>query len=141
VDLRRALLLFAIVLGVAAIASSIARPPERDGGSAGDRGAGRHVEQSAGADASRPAARTVAVRADRPLRKVELASGRPVTLLVAVTAPGQIEIPRLGLVEDAERLTPARFDLLVSSPGRYPVSLRQASAPKRHQEIAVLAVK
>gem|GEM_PF-4038548 len=63
------------------------------------------------------------------------------TLLVAVTAPGQIEIPRLGLVEDAERLTPARFDLLVSSPGRYPVSLRQASAPKRHQEIAVLAVK
>jgi hypothetical protein len=142
VDLRRALLLFAIVLGAAAIASSIARSPERDRAPASDttsEGAPQATEAVATA-ASPRATRAVTVRAGRRLRAVELSPGRPLTLIVAVKAPGQVEIPRLGLIEDAEPLTPARFDLLVSSPGRYLVSLRRASDPERHEGVAVVTV-
>ncbi len=38
---------------------------------------------------------------------------------MAVEAAGTVEIPRLGLSASAEPLTPARFDVLPTEPGRY----------------------
>jgi hypothetical protein len=124
VELRRALLLFAIVLGLAAIVSSLARPPV--GEDQDDRGA-----PPAGSDAptqptasSRPAARrTPEIRfVVGGKRKTEtLTAGTAATVTVAVEEPGQVSIAGLGLTGQAAPLTPARFDVLSTRPGRYAV--------------------
>jgi hypothetical protein len=141
VDLRRALLLFAIVLGLAAIASSIARPPERDEKPvpAHDRAAPQATDVSA--DVTPVSAETVEISAGAHPRDVRLAQGRETTLHVSVKRRGQVEIPRLGLIDDAEPLTPARFDLLVSAPGRYPVLQRPTAASERPVRLATLVVR
>jgi hypothetical protein len=46
-------------------------------------------------------------------------AGDATTVEVAVTEPGSVEIPGLGLSAPADPLTPARFDVLASRPGRY----------------------
>jgi hypothetical protein len=129
VDLRRALLLFAIVLGLAAIASSIARPPEdddkRDARVPATESSGR-VEATSVPDAS-AGERTIRLRPGIKKKSWRLIARRPATLIVAVAEPGQVEIPKLGLVQPAEPLTPARFDLLISTPDRIRVFLRAAS--------------
>jgi hypothetical protein len=48
-----------------------------------------------------------------------LPEGTAVTVEVAVAEPGDVQIPGLGLSAAAEPLTPARFDILATSPGRY----------------------
>ncbi len=115
--LRRALLLFAIVLGLAALASTISRPESTD-----DEAPPATTEATApptvapGAGAGEPA--EVSFDAAEPrVRKLE--AGRAATLRVAVDAPGSVEIPQLGLSAAAEPLTPAHFDVLLSQPGRY----------------------
>jgi hypothetical protein len=90
---------------------------------------------------SPPDGRTVEIQARRKVRTVNLARGRPATLLVGVREPGQVEIPGLGLIADAEPLTPARFDLLLASPGRYRVLLRRSRTPGRSVAVGVLTVK
>ena len=121
---RRALLLFAIVLGLAAVAASLSRPGDEQRASAPEqattstpeadtapRAEPRDVADSAGT-VELNAAEDEAVRID---------AGHSTTLEVAVVEPGQVTIPDLGLTAVADPLTPARFDLLVSSPGRYPI--------------------
>ena len=56
-----------------------------------------------------------------------LAAGRPATVVVSVEEPGQVEIPLLGVGEPAEPLTPARFEVLASEGGRYPISFTPAA--------------
>jgi hypothetical protein len=115
VHLRRALLLFAIVLGVAALAAGLSSPSERS-----DR---------APADEGRPAVTVPAVSgapaevhfdATEPRRRAVFA-GQAAEVYVEVDRPGQVEIPDLGLSAVAEPVTPARFDLLQQQPGRYPI--------------------
>jgi hypothetical protein len=54
------------------------------------------------------------------VRRVE--EGQPATLLVEVDEPGLAEIEELGLSASGDALTPARFEVLVSDPGRYELS-------------------
>lgn len=126
---RRALLLFAIVLGVAALAASLSRP--------GDEEASR---PPAPATTTTPAPEQVPEAspgneeptevADAPetiemdatedeTRRLE--AGRSASVEVAVGEPGQVTIPLLGLSGPADPLTPARFDVLVNAEGRYPI--------------------
>jgi hypothetical protein len=132
-DLRRALLLFAIVLAVAAIASSIARPPESDEGSdeppqASSQGSDAARDGSPSAEpVAAPGTETLRLRAGRKPRVVELEQGVPGTLLVSVETPGEVAIPALGLVQPAEPLTPARFEVLISQPGRHAIFAQPAS--------------
>jgi hypothetical protein len=60
-------------------------------------------------------------------------------LVVEVEQPGLVEVPGLGLTADADRLTPARFELWVHRPGSYAVTLTPAGSnePRR---IGVLRV-
>ena len=118
VHLRRAMLLFAIVLGVAALVASLSPPRE---------------ERQAKTTASepRPAAppTATATPAPEPSRALEfdaeqneslrVRSGAAATVLVAVEVPGSVDIPDLGLTQAANPHTPARFDILAPSPGDY----------------------
>jgi hypothetical protein len=126
VHLRRALLLFAIVLGLAAIAASVSRPRENAGGrdtpapgfppptqtertptvSPGNAGAGE------------PPVEVTFNHAERdPTRRVK--PGQATTVVVEVDEPGQVEIPDLGLSTFGEPLTPARFEIFETEPGTY----------------------
>lgn len=121
--LRRALLLFAIVLGLAALATSVTRAP-RDG----DRDEPTPPSTSTEETASPGPGTAAELRLPGPRggRSVALESGRAVTLLVSVREPGEVELPDLGLTTSAEPLTPARFELLGPEPGSYAVRFTPA---------------
>jgi hypothetical protein len=123
VHVRRALLLFAIVLGMAALAASVSRPPQE-----------RKTEQRR-EPAPTTAAPTPASQAPKPLsfdagepESRRLPTGRAASLEVAVDEPGSVDIPMLGLTAPAEPLTPARFEVLPASPGRYEIRFTPAAS-------------
>lgn len=142
--LRRALLLFAIVLGLAAIAASVSRPPEEN--------AATDTEQAVPPQADTETAPTATPGADTGLPRVELTfdasdpsaqrmwAGQAATLVVAVDEPGQAEIGGLGTSADAQPLTPARFEVLPSAPGRYPIYFTPAAGDEQ-SKAGTLVVK
>jgi hypothetical protein len=122
VHVRRALLLFAIVLGLAAIAASISRTPEsgeRAQQPSADPGTDTAPSVSAGSAAEGPVEVVFDASRDQ-VRRVE--ERQPATVLVEVDEPGLAEIPDLGLSANGDAVTPARFEVLVSDPGRYELS-------------------
>jgi hypothetical protein len=128
VHVRRALLLFAIVLGLAAIAASLSRTGDEDPLRAPQQAttstpepepettprAAPREETTEVADGTT----TVELNAAED-KSARIEAGRSVTLEMAVVEPGEVTIPDLGLTAAADPLTPALFDLLVTSPGRY----------------------
>jgi hypothetical protein len=124
VHLRRALLLFAIVLGLAAVAASVSRTdrtrPAPSPPSAGTttETAGPGTDTTPGPD---PGTRTLSFdqAGRRQVRK--LAVGQAATVVVKVAQAGQVEIQELGGVRPAEPATPASFDIFGDRPGRFPV--------------------
>jgi hypothetical protein len=140
VELRRALLLFALVLGLAAIVTSISQPRE----------SGRHRKPSVTppeADAPtarpRPPLRSDGVvrfpRGRHPVVRA-LRAGEAAQVVVEVSQPGQVEIEGVGLSEPAEPETPARFDVLLAEPGRYEVAFTPA-ARVESRRIGTLVVR
>jgi hypothetical protein len=134
VHVRRALLLFAVVLGLAALAASVSRQPEETRRPAEQPAAGTETapEPEASPGVATPSGATpsttpveVVFEAERDQsRRVE--AGQPATVLVKPEQPGLVEIPDLGVTAPAEPLTPARFDLLVSEAGRYHIAFTPA---------------
>jgi hypothetical protein len=122
VELRRALLLFAIVLGLAAIATSISRPPERRERAQEPQASAPVPSPRPGSSGSREIVFTPAARP--PTERLE--AGTPATVVVEVVESGQVEIEGLGLSGFAEPLTPARFDVLASREGSHRVRFRPA---------------
>jgi hypothetical protein len=123
---RRTLLLFAIVLGLAALATSVAQSPRRQARPEAEPGAAQRSPTAA-----RPAGSArVVMRIDRRgrARMRVLAAGAPATLLVEVPEPGEVELAGLGLTGAANPLTPARFELLPEQPGRHAVIFDPAGA-------------
>jgi hypothetical protein len=131
VHLRRALLLFAIVLGLAAIAASVSRTPEESGE--------RETQPAVQSDTEALPEPSVSPGDATPAGGVQelvfdaardqtrrLDAGRPATVLVEVDEPGLVEIGNLGLSAPAEPLTPARFDVLRSNPERLPITFTPA---------------
>ena len=116
--LRRAVLLFALVLGLAAVATAVSGSRRER---AAEQRSPRAVEPPAGS-AAPPEARGPAHIRFRPgdaVRVRHLHVGQPALLTVEVSRPGQVEIPGLGLTAPADPVTPARFDVLASEPGRF----------------------
>ena len=136
--LRRALLLFAIVLGLAAVAASVSRPreesnPEPPLTTAPDPQAAEPQPATGTGqielffDAAAPRAQVTQV-------------GEAATVYVAVPRPGQVGIADLGLGTTAEPLTAARFDLLPSRAGRFPITFAPAGG-EGPQEAGTLVVR
>lgn len=124
------MLLFAIVLGLAAVSASLVRPPTagRQGGAPEEPATERGRAPTARPGTGRPRRGSQEVRLDagERARSQRLASGRPAVVTVAVERPGQVEIPELGLTAAAGPHTPARFDVLPDEPGRHEVTFAPA---------------
>jgi len=138
VHLRRALLLFAVVLGLAALAASVSRSPRERGERATRAPEPAPAPQAVpGPPAARPSHLAFAA-GGRP-RTIRMREGRSATITVKVHEPGQVELRGLGLTAAAEPLTPARFDVFADRPGRYRVRFTPASRPEA-ETVGVLRV-
>jgi hypothetical protein len=131
VHLRRAILLFALVLGLTALAAAVS--PSRDS-SDGDGGA--VVAPAPAVSASEALARQIVLDARRSLRRAPklLRARTNEHVVVSVIAPrgGLATIPDLGRTATVSA-APARFDLLAPGPGRYDVMFEAANSdePRR----------
>ena len=140
-ELRRALLLFAIVLGLAAVVTSFSRPAQRD-----DEDASRPpaVQPGSARAEPRPVARgpkrlsfsTVGKPSTR-----RLAANRPATVTVGTRRAGEVELAGLGFAAAAEPLTPARFEVLERRPGRYEVRFTPAGTEETRTVGTLLIVR
>ncbi len=140
-ELRRALLLFAIVLGLAAIAASISRPSSQDetdtAATAPPRG--RSTPTAGPAPGPGPPAE-ITFEADLQPETETVPAKRALTVTVTAYEPGQVEIERLGLTAPAEPSAPARFDLLAGSPERYALTFTPVKTGEQ-RKIGVIEVE
>ena len=118
--LRRALLLFAMVLGFAALAATISQAPRRESPSRTAASAPLPPAPVSGPDQVRLSAR------GKP-RTLRLRADASNTLVVSVPEPGQVELGGLDLISAAEPSTPATFPLSLD-PGRYRVLFAPAGS-------------
>jgi hypothetical protein len=124
VHLRRAILLFALVLGLAALAAAVS--PTRD--------ETRPAFAPSPPDGSSSAVpRQVAFGGSRKARIRRARQGEHIVVSVVSEAGGLATIPRLGRTGSASPDAPARFDLLAPQPGRYDVMIEPSgsSEPQR----------
>lgn len=123
---------------MAAIASSIARPPEDD-----DKRASTTMAPPAGAAepaATSPQPATIEFRPAAKPQTRRLEVGQPATVLVGVETPGEVDIPSLGLTEPAEPLTPAVFELLVTDLGSHAIVVQPAASETLPSKVGTLEV-
>jgi hypothetical protein len=144
VHLRRALLLFAIVLGLAAVAASVSRPRSDSGTSAPFRPPATTTERSEAPPTATPAPGGPApveltFFAAEP-RAQRIQAGQAATVFVEVKEAGQVEIADLGMSAAAEPLTPARFDVLTQATGRHPITFLPSADQAAVQRIGTLVV-
>lgn len=133
-----------VVLGVAAIASSIVRPPDgRDERSATDRSGGTGTRPGSAAAEPTPESPPPTTIEFEPAAKPqthELTVGQPATVLVNVQTPAEVRIPSLGLTGVAEPLTPAVFEVRATEPGRHAIAIQPAAADTLPSKAGVLEV-
>jgi hypothetical protein len=117
VHLRRALILFALVLGLTALAASIApapRTPQQ-----------QVVTPPPPPPAAAPAGTvTVSFAAPAPRKRPparKVVPGSHVVVQVVSASPGDVRIPKLGRIDSVTPNTPARFDLIAPAAGPYDV--------------------
>ncbi len=145
-ELRRALLLFAIVLGLAAIVASVSRPRAEEGT---DTAAETPPAETPPEERSTPTAgpapgpgppAEIAFEADLQPETRTVPARRAATVTITAYEPGQVEIERLGLSAPAEPNGPARFDLLTGSPETYAVTFTPVETGER-RKIGVIEVE
>jgi hypothetical protein len=148
VHLRRALLLFALVLGVAALAASFSRPNDSgDPLTPPDQTQTQTETESETAPSATPGGAPVSTGGPPATLEFDaaqdqtrrLATGVAATVEVIVDEPGQVSIPLLGLTAPAEPLTPARFDVLATDAGAYPLVFTAAQGDEE-REVGTLTV-
>jgi hypothetical protein len=126
VHLRRAILLFALVLGLTALAAAVS--PSRD-----DSGTAVAPAPPVSAAQALPRQIVLDTRHSRRVRLLRAHTDEHV--VVSVLAPGGAlaTIPRLGRTASVSASAPARFDLLAPAPGRYDVMLEASDSnePRR----------
>jgi hypothetical protein len=128
VHFRRAILLFALILGLAALAAAVSPTRETGGpaltppqaGPRGDSGVVRRLAFAVGGKRTRRAR-----------------EGEHVVVSVASEAGGVATIPRLGQTATVAPSAPAQFDLLAPPPGRYDV-LITATGANRARRVGTL---
>jgi hypothetical protein len=126
VHIRRALLLFAIVLGMAALVASFSRPPENR--TATERSEEPGPATAAPAPVDNPPRPISFDATSRERRRLE--QGRAATVEIAVDEPGTVEVPDLGLTASADEHTPARFEVFPTRAGSYEILFRPAAGDR-----------
>lgn len=127
---------------MAAIASAIARTPDRDGDRAAESSATTTGPSAPAAEPTpkSPEPTTIEFRPAAEPQTRELEIGQPATVLVDVETPGQVDIPSLGLTQPAEPLTPAVFELLVDEPGSHAITIQPAAPETLPSKVGTLEV-
>jgi hypothetical protein len=134
--LRRALLLFAVVLAASALVASLFQPTEQPA-----RPQPPTSGSAPGPTAQRaPAERAASFDARRTPVTRRLRQGASVRLTVRVERAGLVALRGLDLEDAAEPLTPATFDVLLDTPGRYAVWFIP-SAGGRPRKIGMVVVE
>ena len=124
--IRRALLLFAIVLGMAALVASFSRPPENRTATEPSKEPGQATAAPAPVDnPPRPISFDATSRDRRRLEQ-----GRAATVEIEVDEPGSVEVPDLGLTASADEHTPARFEVFPTRAGSYEILFRPAAGDR-----------
>jgi hypothetical protein len=139
VEIRRALLLFAIVLGLAAVATSVSEPGKRKDEKQAATPAPSIPKAAPQPSPSAPVALRFDERDAKSVRRT-LTAGRAATVTVKVGEPGQVTLEGLGLTSSADPLTPARFDVLADLPTTHRVSFTP-SGTEEAQPVGELVVK
>ena len=134
-QLRRALLLFAIVLGLAAVVASLSSP--------GDRRDAR--KSTPVAPTPRPGsapAGPLKVRFDAGAAPAihRVPAGQAATVVVESSLPGTIDLEGLGLTAPVAPFAPASFEVLATRPARHEVRLT-AAGEERSRSVGVLVVR
>ena len=123
--LRRALLLMALVLGVAAVVEALVPVPRQRSAAPPSQPVVTPAPTDTGGTT-----RTVGFRyppaAEPPVRRLPV--GTHVILVVSSAETGQVSLEGLGQVQAVEPGTPAGFDLLMSGAGRYAVAFQPEAA-------------
>jgi hypothetical protein len=122
VHLRRALLLFAIVLGLAAVAASVSRPRDESDPPPVQTTPEPTVAPGTAEDESSSGGEVELYFDAADPRAHGMDAGQAATVFVAVPGAGQVGIADLGMSSTAEPLTPARFEVLTSQTGRFPIT-------------------
>jgi hypothetical protein len=134
VHLRRAILLFALVLGLTALAAAVS--PTRNE----DPPASAPV---LGVPSSAVLPRALAFDARDPgapeIRRAR--TGEHLMLTVVAPEGGLVTIPRLGRTASVSPSAAARFDVLAPQPGRYDVLLQQPSGPDEPRRVGTLVTR
>jgi hypothetical protein len=120
------LLLFAIVLGMAALVASFSRPAEQRQPKPANEQPGPATAAPAPAPADAPA-RAISFDASSRDRR-RLPQGRAATLEIAVNEPGTVDVPDMGLTASADEHTPARFEVFPARAGAYAILFRPANS-------------
>ena len=132
-QLRRALLAFALVLAAVSLGAALTAPREE-----AEEGA---RPRAPAPPTSTPGAVSIGlahpVEGRPPVREVR--TGAHVVLRVRARTDGNVEIPGLGLIEQVTPSAPAVFDLLATRPGRYEVVLAPLAGERI--ELGTLAVR
>ena len=122
-QLRRGLLVFALVLSALSLGAALAPPPKDD-----------EEPATTAARPRTPAPGPTAIELRQPAPEVppvrRVRTGAHIVLRVSARQSGSVEIPGLGLLQPVEPGTPALFDLLASRPGRYDVNLVATGAER-----------
>ena len=140
-ELRRALLLFAIVLGLAAIAASVSRPPADDEtDTAAETAPGRRSDPTAGPSPGPGPPAEIAFEADLQSETRTVPAGRAATVTVTAYEPGQVDIERLGLTSPVDPSAPAHFDVLAGTPESYAVTFTPLETDEQ-RKIGVIEVE
>lgn len=136
-ELRRALLLFAIVLGVAAVVTSLSSSSKNEG-----RSGPATPPPAITADAPQGSGSAPAVRfnADRAPATKALRAGRAGTVTVSSEQPGEVRIDSLGLSAAVEPSSPAAFNVYETEPGRHGITL-EAAGGVQERSLGVLAIQ
>jgi hypothetical protein len=131
VQIRRVLLLFALVLGLSALVASLAPPPDDPDNHPATQPTVASPPPPAGPAMQRMTVRIPVrgPRAPRPTRRVR--EGSSFSLVVPVEHPGDIVVNELGLRQTADPRTPARFYLVAEPGGRYPVEFEPPLGGRR----------
>jgi hypothetical protein len=125
------LVVFAVLLGLTALVTSLApRPTLRPGGA----GAGVSTPAATPSptaspqspQASRRIERTISADAGRPRARVRARAGDVLALTVRGDVLDGVEIADLGKLEPVEPGSPARFEMLLDAPGEFRVTLVDA---------------
>jgi hypothetical protein len=121
VQLRRVLLLFALVLGLSALVASIAPPPDTRDEAADDTTVATTPASPAPARTEPIVVRFSVDRKPKPFPTKRVTVGSSFVLEVSVPRAGDVVVDELGLRQSADPLTPARFAVLAQPPGGYAI--------------------